>query len=61
MEKRKFRWDRLALVIINIICVAFFVWFIASFIDTNLHNQPFTDGYQDFADWNLFTLAFPTK
>lgn len=52
--KRKIRYDRIA----GVFFVLFWVWVLASFIDVNLHNQPFSAGYQHFADWNLFIWAF---
>ena len=35
--------------------VAFLVWVVLSFINVNLHNDPFGTEYQQFANWNLFS------
>ena len=42
----------------TIISVMFMLWFVASFIDVNLYNTPFTDNYGQFANWNLFAILF---
>lgn len=42
---------------ILVICgIAFVVWLAASWIDTNQHNNPFEEGYGDFASWNIIRL-----
>ena len=42
----------------TVICILILAYFLASFIDTNLHNQPFTDSYGNYADWNIFNIIF---
>lgn len=51
---RKIRYDRIA----GVLMVLVLVWIVASFIDINLHNHPFTANYQHFAKWNAFILIF---
>lgn len=34
------------------------VWIIASWVDINCHNDPFTNDYQDYSSWNYFNLIF---
>ena len=41
---------------VTIICIIVSFWFLASIIDTNLHNDPLGDNYQDFSSWNIFIL-----
>lgn len=36
------------------ICIFILVWFVASFIDVNMHNMPWQD--QQYQVWNAFTL-----
>lgn len=40
------------------LCNLFLIWVLLSFINTNMHNQPFEDGYKDYADWNFFSIVF---
>ena len=44
--------------VMTVICVLILAYFLASFIDTNLHNHPFTDSYGNYADWNIFNIIF---
>lgn len=41
---------------VTIVCIIASFWFLASIIDTNLHNDPLGDNYQDFSSWNIFIL-----
>ena len=41
---------------VTIICIIVSFWFLASIIDTNLHNDPISHNYQDFSSWNIFIL-----
>ena len=34
----------------------FVLWVGISFIDISIHNDPFSDGYKDYLDWNFFTV-----
>jgi hypothetical protein len=43
-------------VIPCLISILFIIWIIASVVDVNLHNQVFSETYQNFATWNLFTI-----
>lgn len=54
-KKRKLKISRICTAVFMIICLFAAIWFTASFIDTNLHNQPFKENYQDYADWNIFS------
>ena len=38
------------------VSVAFFIWFICSFINFNMCNNPFSENYQKFASWNLISI-----
>lgn len=45
--------------IFNILIILLFIWVfwvIASVIDTNIYNNPTSPNYQDFSNWNIFTL-----
>jgi hypothetical protein len=56
--KRKLNKKHCADFILSVICILFFAYLLASFIDTNLHNHPFTDSYGNYADWNIFNIIF---
>jgi hypothetical protein len=48
-------------VISNVLTIAgvlFLLWVAMSVIDVNIHNNPLSDNYQNFASWNLFELIF---
>lgn len=44
--------------IVNIIFLTFLsgliIWLFASIVDVNLHNNPNTENYKNYSDWNLF-------
>lgn len=42
-------------LVINVVCVAWLVWFLLSWVDVILHNTTLNPVYQP---WNLFTLFF---
>ena len=42
--------------LVTIICIIVSFWFLASIIDTNFHNDPLGNNYQDFSSWNIFIL-----
>lgn len=50
--KRKIRYDR----IFGILAALILLWVFVSFIDTNLHNDAFSDAYGQYAEWNAFNL-----
>lgn len=55
---RKIHWGHVAeFIAVSIACFVA-VWFLASFVDVNLHNDYFRAGYGDFAPWNMFVLIF---
>lgn len=54
--KRKLSVKNCFIALVYAATFAIGIWICASFIDTNLHNMPFREGYQDFAEWNLFTM-----
>ena len=43
---------------VTIICIIVSFWFLASIIDTNFHNDPLGNNYQDFSSWNIFILLY---
>ena len=44
-------------VVLWILIAAIFIWFIASFLDTNFHNSA-SSAYGQYAKWNLFRILF---
>ena len=51
------RFDIMKLKNFLVICsLVFFVWLFASFVDMNICNDPFSNSYQQFAEWNIFYL-----
>lgn len=55
--KRKLNIKNCFIAFVYAVTFAIGLWICASIIDTNLHNMPFREGYQDFAEWNLFTMV----
>lgn len=51
---KKVRWGHVLLTIVVAVCLYWSALVVGSVIDTNMHNDPFADGYQDFAEWNIF-------
>ena len=41
----------------TIISVVLIAWIVISFIDINLHNNPFESGYTNYLSWNFFLLV----
>lgn len=58
MKRRRLNKKHLVEFILSVICIFICVWVFASFIDTNLHNQPFSAHYGEFAEWNIFIKLF---
>lgn len=56
--KRRIAWERIFGLLFGVVTICFLLWFVASFIDTNICNTPFTERYQNFAPWNLFAIFF---
>lgn len=56
--KKHINWKNVFSTLITLACVLVLVWFVASFIDVNLHNNYFSKNYGDFASWNIFTILF---
>lgn len=54
--KRKLNIKNCFVALMYAVTLVIGIWICASFIDTNLHNMPFHEGYQDFSEWNLFTM-----
>ena len=52
MKKIKVRWDNIGLLI----CIAFAVWLVASWVDANIHNDICNTNYGDYQPWNIFTM-----
>jgi len=44
--------------IILIIGIFLLAWIFVSFCDTNVHNDPFDEDYQNYASWNFFEVFF---
>ena len=44
--------------VLIIVGVLFLLWIAMSVIDVNIHNNPLSDSYQNFANWNIFELIF---
>lgn len=38
------------------LAVIFFIWFLISFVNFNMANDPFSRNYQKPANWNLITI-----
>ena len=55
---KKLNKKRVIDFVMTVVCALILAYFLASFIDTNLHNHPFTDSYGNYADWNIFNILF---
>ena len=40
-----------------IVSIVFVVWIVASWVDTNQHNNPMEEDYKDYAKWNMFEIV----
>lgn len=38
------------------LAIIFFIWFLISFVNFNMANDPFSRNYQNPAAWNLITI-----
>lgn len=36
----------------------FTLWIVVSFIDINMHNDPFAEDYKEYQEWNAFLTVF---
>ena len=54
--KRKLNVKNCFIALVYAVIFAIGIWICASYIDTNLHNMPFHEGYQDLSEWNLFRM-----
>lgn len=43
--------------VMAIVSIAFVVWIVASWVDTNQHNNPMEENYKDYAKWNMFEIV----
>ena len=43
--------------VMAIVSIAFVVWIVASWVDTNQHNNPMEEDYKDYAKWNMFEIV----
>ena len=43
--------------VMTIVSIAFVVWIVASWVDTNQHNNPMEEDYKDYAKWNMFEIV----
>jgi hypothetical protein len=44
--------------LLTIVSVLLLLWVAMSVFDVNIHNNPLSDNYQNFASWNIFELIF---
>lgn len=44
--------------IFYVVCVLVIIWFVASFIDVNAHNDITKENCGQVSSWNLFNLFF---
>lgn len=58
MVKRHIHWGHVFQALAILVCILVYVWLFASFIDVNMHNDYFSEGYGEFAKWNAFVLFF---
>lgn len=54
--KRKLNVKNCVLSLIYALSIGAGIWFFASWIDVNAHNNYFENDYGDFAKWNVFTM-----
>ena len=50
--------DNMKKIISNVFligCIFISILFLFSFVDVNLHNNPNSNDYKQYADWNIFT------
>ena len=43
--------------VMAVVSVAFVVWIVASWVDTNQDNDPMEEDYKDYAKWNMFEIV----
>ena len=43
--------------VMAIVSIAFVVWIVASWVNTNQHNNPMEEDYKDYAKWNMFEIV----
>ena len=43
--------------VMAIVSIVFVVWIVASWVDTNQHNNPMEEDYKDYAKWNMFEIV----
>ena len=43
--------------VMTIVSIVFVVWIVASWVDTNQHNNPMEEDYKDYAKWNMFEIV----
>ena len=54
MKKKIFKMLENVMAIVSIV---FVVWIVASWVDTNQHNNPMEEDYKDYAKWNMFEIV----
>lgn len=42
--------------VITIMCIAFVMWIVASWVNINQHNNPMQEDYKNYAKWNMFEV-----
>ena len=43
--------------VMTVVSIAFVMWIVASWVDTNQHNNPMEEDYKDYAKWNMFEIV----
>ncbi len=43
--------------VMTVVSIAFVVWIVASWVDTNQHNDPMEEDYKEYAKWNMFEIV----
>lgn len=44
--------------VLTVIAILFLLWVAMSVFDVNIHNNPLSDNFQNYAKWNMFELIF---
>ena len=42
--------------IVTIMCIAFVMWIVASWVNITQHNNPMQAAYKNYAKWNMFEV-----
>lgn len=55
-RKKKIKVSDILAYMFYVVCTIICMWFVVSFIDVNMHNQPYTDNYGNYWKYNVFNL-----